>query len=241
MPKLTANTALLTAGLLAGAACAREDFASERTALVAELREASAEAERFGAPPLSERVLEAIAATPRHEFVPEALRRQAYANHPLPIGEQQTISQPYIVALMTDLAQVDAGSNVLEVGTGSGYQAAVLAALSGQVHSIEIIESLGVRARGTLERLGYDNVTVTIGDGYAGLPEFAPYDAIVVTAAPATVPEPLIEQLAIGGRLVIPVGEQGQVQILQVLTMEEDGARLQNVIAVRFVPLTRER
>ncbi|MEO0997943.1 MAG: protein-L-isoaspartate(D-aspartate) O-methyltransferase [Pseudomonadota bacterium] len=241
MPKLTANTALLTAGLIAGAACAREDFAAERAALVAELREASAQAEQFGAPPLSDRVLEVIAATPRHEFVPEGMRRQAYANRPLPIGEDQTISQPYIVALMTDLAAVDGESNVLEVGTGSGYQAAVLAALSGRVHSIEIIEPLGVRARKTLERLGYDNVSVTIGDGYAGLPEFAPYDAIVVTAAPETVPEPLIEQLAVGGRLVIPVGEQGRGQILQVLTMEEDGARVQNVIAVRFVPLTRGR
>jgi protein-L-isoaspartate(D-aspartate) O-methyltransferase len=186
-------------------------------------------------------VLQAIRTVPRHEFVPEALRDQAYANYPLPIGEGQTISQPYIVALMTDLADVGPESVVLEVGTGSGYQAAVLAEIVAHVYTIEIIEALGERATRTLERLDYGNVTVKIGDGYQGWPEHAPFDAIVVTAAPPQVPEPLLEQLKPGGRLVVPVGPQDGVQSLQVLTKSADGdISTSDVLPVRFVPFTRD-
>ncbi|NIN34436.1 MAG: protein-L-isoaspartate(D-aspartate) O-methyltransferase, partial [Gammaproteobacteria bacterium] len=155
-----------------------------------------------GSDKLDPRVVEALKRVPRHEFVPTMYRHYAYQNRPLPIGEDQTISQPYIVALMTDLARVDNDSIVLEVGTGSGYQAAVLAELVAHVYTIEIIEVLGLRAETTLNRLGYDNVTVRVGDGYNGWPEQAPFDAILVTAAPETVPQPLIDQLKPGGRMV---------------------------------------
>jgi protein-L-isoaspartate(D-aspartate) O-methyltransferase len=178
---------------------------------------------------------------PRHEFVPDEQKRYAYENRPLPIGARQTISQPYIVALMTDLADVTKEDVVLEIGTGSGYQAAVLSELAGRVYTIEIVEMLGQRAANTLERLGYDNVTARVGDGYAGWPDQAPFDVILVTAAPEEVPEPLIEQLAIGGRMVIPVGSEYAVQILKVLTKKEDGLVIvSNVIPVRFVLLTRD-
>jgi protein-L-isoaspartate(D-aspartate) O-methyltransferase len=177
---------------------------------------------------------------PRHEFVPDEQQRYADQNRPLSIGARQTISQPYIVALMTDLAELTKDDVVLEVGTGSGYQAAVLSALAGRVYTIEIVEMLGRRAASTLERLGYNNVTARVGDGYAGWPDQAPFDAILVTAAPEEVPEPLVEQLAVGGRMVIPVGPEGEVQILQVLTKSEDGLVIvSDVITVRFVPLTR--
>jgi protein-L-isoaspartate(D-aspartate) O-methyltransferase len=169
------------------------------------------------------------------------LRAAAYANRPLPIGEDQTISQPYIVALMTDLADVGPDSIVLEVGTGSGYQAAVLAEIVAHVYTIEIIDALGRRAAQTLERLGYDNVTVRIGDGYLGWPEVGPFDAIVVTAAPDAVPPPLIEQLRVGGKLVVPVGPAGRRQSLQILEKEPGGSvTVTNVLPVAFVPLTRE-
>lgn len=186
-------------------------------------------------------VMAAMRRVPRHEFVPEAYRRDAYRNHPLPIGSGQTISQPYIVALMTDLAGVSAESVVLEIGTGSGYQAAVLAEVAAHVYTIEIVEALGAGARATLERLGYGNVTVRIGDGYKGWPEHAPFDAIVVTAAPDEVPEPLIEQLAARGRLVIPVGPEYGTQSLQVLEKQADGTlTIRDVLPVRFVPITRD-
>ena len=178
---------------------------------------------------------------PRHEFVPVAYRNDAYRNHPLPIGEGQTISQPYIVALMTDLAGVGESATVLEIGTGSGYQAAVLAEIVDRVYTIEIVEVLGERARLTLDRLGYDNVHVRVGDGYKGWPEHAPFDAIIVTAAPESVPAPLIEQLAVGGKLVIPVGPQRGGQSLQVLQKQVDGeVSTVDVLPVRFVPFTRE-
>ena len=232
---------LVAAGLGLSSACGQMNFDSERQAMVEELREESRQSEQYGAPPLSEPVLEVLARVPRHEFVPEDLRRYAYENRPLPIGAQQTISQPYIVALMTDLAEVTKDDVVLEIGTGSGYQAAVLSELAGQVFTIEIIEMLGRRAADDLARLGYDNVTARIGDGYAGWPDEAPFDAILVTAAPEAIPEPLIEQLAVGGRMVIPVGAEDEVQILQVLSKEEDGLVIvHNVTAVRFVPLTRD-
>ncbi len=222
-------------------ACGQQDYAAERAALVDELRRDSRAAEEYGAPPLSDAVLASIATVPRHEFVPPAQRRYSYANHPLPIGAGQTISQPYVVALMTDLADVSKDDIVLEIGTGSGYQAAVLAEVAKHVYTIEIVEMLGLRAKSDLERLGYDNVTVRIGDGYAGWPGKAPFDAIVVTAAPDEVPQPLIDQLKVGGRMVIPVGAVNAIQVLKLLTRNADGTLEEtDIIPVRFVPLTRD-
>jgi protein-L-isoaspartate(D-aspartate) O-methyltransferase len=236
------RTSLLVTGCLAmGSACGQTDYQSQRQALIEELHDVSRLAEGYGAPPISERTLSVLGKVPRHEFVPDEQKRYAYEDRPLPIGARQTISQPYIVALMTDLAEVTKNETVLEIGTGSGYQAAVLSELAGRVYTIEIVEELGRRAASTLERLGYDNVTARIGDGYAGWPDQAPFDAILVTAAPEEVPQPLIEQLAVGGRMVIPVGAQYEVQNLQVLTKENDGKLIvSNVIPVRFVPLTRD-
>jgi protein-L-isoaspartate(D-aspartate) O-methyltransferase len=181
-------------------------------------------------------VLKAMRKVPRHLFVPENLRAEAYGDYPLPIGLGQTISQPYIVALMTELVRPKAGMKVLEVGTGSGYQAAVLGEIVGSVHTIEIVPELGRRAAGTLRELGYQNVAVSIGDGFDGRADQAPFDAIVVTAAPETIPPPLLEQLAVGGRLVIPVGSAEQE--LLVVTRTSDGYRRESVIPVRFVPMT---
>ena len=165
------------------------------------------------------------------------MRDHAYEDRPLPIGEGQTISQPYIVAAMTELLALEPGERVLEVGTGSGYQAAVLAELGADVYSIEIVEPLGRRAAEDLARLGYE-VNLRIGDGYRGWPEAAPFDAIIVTAAPEQVPPPLIEQLKVGGRLVIPVGSWSQELVL--LRKEEDGVHRERVADVRFVPMTGE-
>jgi protein-L-isoaspartate(D-aspartate) O-methyltransferase len=181
-------------------------------------------------------VLAAMRNVPRHRFVPESLRSQAYDDHPVPIGLGQTISQPYIVALMTELARPRAGMKVLEVGTGSGYQAAVLGEIVGSIDTIEILPELGRRAAETLRELGYRNVHVFIGDGFEGRPQDAPFDAIVVTAAPETIPPPLLEQLALGGRLVIPVGSAEQE--LVVVTRSAEGYRRESVIPVRFVPMT---
>jgi protein-L-isoaspartate(D-aspartate) O-methyltransferase len=193
----------------------------------------------LGKDALAEDVMSAMGRVPRHEFVPSDLRHHAYDNRPLPIGEGQTISQPYIVALMTDLLACDADATVLEVGTGSGYQAAVLAEIVRHVYTIEIVPELGERARDTLERLGYTNVTVRIGDGYLGWPEHAPFDGIIVTAAPTDVPPPLIEQLKVGGRMVIPVGEPWTGQSLMLLEKLPDGTlSRKNVLPVAFVPLT---
>jgi len=192
-----------------------------------------------GRPALSERVMAAMAKVPRHEFVPQSQRRNAYADRPLPIGSGQTISQPYIVALMSDLMEVKPGDRVLEVGTGSGYQAAVLSELAGTVYTIEIIESLGREARERLARLGYRNVVVKTGDGYQGWREHAPFDAVMVTAAPREVPQPLIDQLKPGGRLVVPVGGPFSGQSLLVVEKRPDGSvTRRTVLAVRFVPLT---
>ena len=186
-------------------------------------------------------VIEAIRNVPRHEFVPDLYKSYAYENRPLPIGSRQTISQPYIVALMTDLAEVDSNSIVLEVGTGSGYQAAVLAELVHHVYSIEILDSLAQKAQRTLFSLGYENITVRSGDGYNGWQEHAPYDAIIVTAAPEEVPQPLIEQLKPGGKIVIPVGAQSRTQYLRVITKNRSGdAEVKEILPVGFVPLTRK-
>jgi protein-L-isoaspartate(D-aspartate) O-methyltransferase len=181
-------------------------------------------------------VLAALRRVPRHEFVPAAWQSLAYADRPLPIGEGQTISQPCIVALMSELAAVGKGARVLEIGTGSGYQAAILAELGADVYSIEIVEPLARGARATLERLGYGRIHVRHGDGYRGWPEAAPFAAIVVTAAPPEVPKALLEQLAPGGRLVVPVGTGEQE--LQVHERTAAGVRVRSVAPVRFVPMT---
>ena len=188
---------------------------------------------------LDPRVLQALATVPRHEFVPKGERKYAYQNRPLPIGYGQTISQPYIVAIMTDLLLVDKDDRVLEIGTGSGYQAAVLAELVEEVYSIEIIEPLGKKARKRLKKLGYKNVDVRIGDGYYGWEEHAPYDAIVVTAAAGHIPPPLIQQLRPGGTMLIPVGSRFSVQQLVLITKDTDGkVTSRQILPVRFVPLT---
>jgi protein-L-isoaspartate(D-aspartate) O-methyltransferase len=187
---------------------------------------------------MSAAVRAALAKVERHRLVPPAQASAAYRNHPLPIGAGQTISQPYIVALSTDLLNPQPSDVVLDVGTGSGYQAAVLAEIVRQVYSIEIIESLGKTAAERLAEMGYKNVEVRIGDGYAGWPEKAPFDGIVVTAAAPRVPAALLEQLKTGGRMVIPVGGSGDIQYLKLLVKRADGGYDEKrVLPVRFVPL----
>ncbi len=194
-----------------------------------------------GDDPFGDEVLRTLGRVERHRFVPPGQARYAYENRPLPIGHGQTISQPYIVALMTDLLEPDEDDVVLEIGTGSGYQAAVLAELVDHVYSIEIIEVLATSARERLKRLGYGNVTTRLGDGYYGWEEHAPFDSIIVTAAASHVPPPLIEQLKPGGRMVIPVGAQFMTQLLLLLEKDADGKIVTRQIgAVRFVPLTGE-
>jgi len=195
-----------------------------------------------GRPPITDPlVLTAMRTVERHRFVPVEWRGQSYADAPLPIGHDQTISQPYIVALMTALAEPKPGHKVLEVGTGSGYQAAVLAEIVDHVWSIEIVEPLATRADADLKAAGYTNITVKHGDGYVGWPEHAPFDSILVTAAPDHVPQPLTKQLKVGGRLVLPVGPTSWTQELVVLTKQEDGSVERTaVMPVRFVPLTGE-
>jgi protein-L-isoaspartate(D-aspartate) O-methyltransferase len=184
------------------------------------------------------RVLAAMARVPRHEFMPMLVRRLAYGDHPVPIGHGQTISQPFIVAFMTEALNPAPADRVLEIGTGSGYQAAVLAELVAQVYTIEIVAPLGERARADLARLGYGNVLVRVGDGYEGWPEHAPFDAIIVTCSPEHVPQPLVDQLRDGGRMIIPVGEPNSGQELYLL--EKQGAKVvkRAVLPVRFVPMT---
>jgi len=185
------------------------------------------------------RVLDAMRAVPRERFIPEHARDAAYGDHPLPIGHGQTISQPYIVALMTELLRPQPHHRVLEIGTGSGYQAAVLSGLVERVYTIEIVAPLADRARSVLAELGYDNVEVRTGDGYGGWPEEAPFDGIIVTAAPDRVPQALVDQLAPGGRMVVPVGPVYAVQSLVVIEKSEDGrVSRREVAAVRFVPMT---
>jgi protein-L-isoaspartate(D-aspartate) O-methyltransferase len=183
-------------------------------------------------------VIRAMREVPRYEFVPEKLKPLAYSDGPLPIGEDQTISQPYIVAFMTEALKLHPHDKVLEIGTGSGYQAAILAEIVDSVFTIEIIESLGRSAEVRLKRLGYQNVFVRIGDGYQGWPEEAPFDAVIVTAAPDHIPQPLVDQLKIGGRLVIPVGSG--IQELVRITKTADGTKRENLLPVRFVPMTGE-
>jgi protein-L-isoaspartate(D-aspartate) O-methyltransferase len=183
-------------------------------------------------------VIQAMLNVPRHEFVPEELRDEAYNDNPIPVGLGQTISQPYIVALMTELLNPASGRKILEVGTGSGYQSAVLAETGCDLYTIEIVENLAERARLILENLGYSNITYKIGDGYQGWEEHAPFDGIIVTAAPGHVPAKLLEQLRVNGKMVIPVGDESQE--LQLVEKTETGITKKRITAVRFVPMTGE-
>ena len=230
--------ALLLACVAPAWAQGNDAYARQRQALVAELRRANPLAVQTRIDPA---VLEVLARVPRHEFVPEAQRRHAYENRPLAIGHGQTISQPYIVALMTSLVRPAPGQKILEVGTGSGYQAAVLAEAGASVYSVEIIEPLARQAAQRLRVLGYRNVQTRIGDGYYGWKEHAPYDAIVVTAAASSIPPPLIAQLKPGGRMVIPVGSSFFTQTLMLVEKRADGrVRTRQLLPVQFVPLTGE-
>jgi protein-L-isoaspartate(D-aspartate) O-methyltransferase len=216
-----------------------DPLADARRMMIEEIRDMSRETGDYVATPISERVLAVMAGVPRHRFVSEGETWSAYYNHPLSIGHGQTISQPYIVALMTDLLQLDKQYRVLEIGTGSGYQTAILAELAGEVYSIEIVEPLARQAAGLLRELGYANAEVKAGDGHAGWPEHAPFDAIIVTAAPDHVPQALIDQLKPGGRMVIPVGEGWFAQELMLITKDSDGvSHRKDILPVRFVPLT---
>ena len=216
-----------------------QDFATLRARLVAEVDSMYAETRgETGLAAMSPAVRAALGRVERHRLVPLAQQPAAYRNHPLPIGEGQTISQPYIVAVSTDLLGLKKEASVLEIGTGSGYQAAILAEVVTQVYSIEIIPSLGRAAAERLRILGYRNVEVKIGDGYAGWPEKAPFDGIVVTAAAPQVPPALVAQLKPGARMVIPVGGSGEIQYLKVIQRRADGGYDERrVLPVRFVPL----
>ena len=220
-------------------AAGAQDFAAQRARLVEEVEATYAETRtETGLAALSPRVRAALGRVERHRLVPLDQRALAYRNHPLPIGHGQTISQPYIVALSADLIAPQPGHVVLEIGTGSGYQAAILAEIVKQVYTIEIVEPLGRSAEAKLKEMGYANIEVRIGDGYLGWPEKAPFDGIVVTAAAPRVPQALIDQLKPGGRMVIPVGERWEVQQLLLVTKRADGTtERRNVLPVRFVPL----
>jgi len=228
--------------LLAFAGHAEEaDYALARAAMVDDVRFYATVARDTGEETFNEDVMQSLGAVKRHQFVPADQERAAYQNRPLPIGHGQTISQPYIVALMTDLIKPDPDDVVLEIGTGSGYQAAILAKLVQQVYSIEIIEALADESTARLERLGYDNVTTKLADGYYGWEAHAPFDAIVVTAAASHVPPPLVQQLKAGGRMIIPIGGRFMTQQLLLLEKTADNEVItRQVAAVRFVPLTGE-
>ncbi len=233
--RLLALALVLTALLAPGAARGEgpdDAFAAARHRMVEKIRSRGV---------TDTAVLAALDAVPRHLFVPEAEREKAYQDCPLPIGDGQTISQPYMVALMTSLLELRPGARVLEIGTGSGYQAAVLSRVAAEVYTMEIRKPLAERARRTLADLGYRNVHVRVGDGFQGLPDEAPFDGIIVTAAPPSVPDPLLRQLKVGGRLVIPVGSRTSLQSLLVLTKRPDGGfDRSNVMPVFFVPMTGE-
>ena len=207
------------------------DLAAQRSAMV----EQQIEARGISDPA----TLAALRTVPRHEFLPMRLRSEAYADYPLPIGHGQTISQPFIVAFMTEAIRPQPGERILEIGAGSGYQAAILAQMGAEVYTIEIVEPLAEMARQTLERLGYKNARVKSGDGFRGWPEHAPFDAIIVTCAPDKIPAPLVEQLRDGGRMIIPVGS-GMNQELVLLRKKGDKIEKQSVLPVRFVPMTGE-
>lgn len=227
-------------GMVPAACGGSPDYAEQREALIRQIeRQVVQTQDALGTDSLAPEVIAAVRAVPRHEFVPPALRAKAYANHPLPIGAGQTISQPYIVAIMSHLLEVGPGDKVYELGTGSGYQAAVLAEMGVEVYSVEIVPTLARRAQGILRRLGYENVHVRAGDGYQGWPEAAPFDGIIVTAAADHVPKPLVAQLAPDGRLVMPVGSGPWGQELAVMEKTSDGTlKRRDVLPVRFVPVT---
>jgi len=220
-----------------------QDFTAQRARMVAEIDQMYAETRaETGLPAMAPRVRAALGKVERHRLIPQDQAHLAYRNHPLPIGHSQTISQPYIVALSTDLLAAQPGHVVLEVGTGSGYQAAVLAEMVKQVYTIEIVEPLGRAAESRLAALGYKNIDIRIGDGYKGWPEKGPFDGIVVTAAAPRVPQALVDQLKPGGRMVIPIGERWEVQQLLLIVRNADGTLQQkNVLPVRFVPLVPGR
>jgi len=233
-----ANVLAITASLSLMAAIAVSQTDDRYTQLLERMVQQQIAARGVKAP----EVLRALREVPRHLFVPRVLQSRAYDDTPLPIGEGQTISQPYIVALMTELLEVKAGAKILEIGTGSGYQAAILSRLAGEVYTIEIVPSLAREAENLLKILGFANVTVRAGDGYAGWPEKAPFDRIIVTAAPPEVPPALVAQLKRGGRMVLPVGESGGDQQLLVIDkdMNSDKITERKVTAVRFVPMVRQ-
>ena len=240
-PARFATACLLLLLLCPLSACAQdpeEDFTKARENLMRRLISSSVS----GRKPVSDpAVLQAMRTVPRHEFIPKSLAPVAYEDRPLPIGLRQTISQPYIVASMTEALHLESGDIVLEVGTGSGYQAAVLAEIVKEVYSIEIVPELGEKAARLLTKLEYENVHTRIGDGYKGWPEYAPFDGIIVTAAPDHIPQPLVDQLKPGGRMIIPVGPRGRVQELRLLVKQEDGSvNTTTLDLVRFVPMTGE-
>jgi protein-L-isoaspartate(D-aspartate) O-methyltransferase len=237
---MAASLLLATTG---AQAASTTDFATERRRMMDDITALARQTrDETGRPAFDTRVMAVMDRVPRHEFVPVDQVDVAYANRPVPIGHGQTISQPYIVALMTDLARAEPGDKVLEVGTGSGYQAAVMAKLTRAVYTIEIIEPLGQQATQRLQKLGYANVQVRLGDGYHGWEEHAPYDAILVTAAASHIPPPLIRQLKPGGRMVIPVGAAFMVQQLMLIEKNPDGTvTTRQILPVAFVPLTGKR
>ena len=222
------------------AAAQEADCARERAAMVDIVR-AYARSDPKALPSgMSDKVLEAMGRTSRHQFIPDGNCAVGYMDRPLPIGHHSTISQPFIVALMTELAAVPPDGVALEIGTGSGYQAAILAQLTRKVCTVEIVQPLAVTSGLVLRELGYDNVDVRIGDGYQGWPECGPYDAIIVTAAIGEIPPPLIEQLKVGGKIVMPAGSPGEVQLLMVIDkVTPDKTTMRAVTAVRFVPFIR--
>jgi len=238
---MLATLLLLVAGsCLPDPAQADDHFRDSREQMIrlieADVRDTS---HYLGQSSLDTRVLDAMARVPRHEFVPQELADKAYQNRPLPIGYGQTISQPYIVAIMTDLLDIEPGQRVLEVGTGSGYQAAILAEIGVEVFTLEIVEPLAIEAKARLAALGYDGVTVQHGDGYYGWPDRAPFDAVIVTAAGSHIPPPLVDQLKPGGRMVIPVGSRFSTQHLMLIEKGDDGTpSVRQLLPVRFVPLT---
>jgi protein-L-isoaspartate(D-aspartate) O-methyltransferase len=225
------SSLLLVVCLFTGTACPKDDDAE-----YAQRRQSMVDKQIKARGITDERVLKAMTKVERHRFVPDAFKDQAYSDGPLPIGSGQTISQPYIVALMTELLKLDGNEKVLEVGTGSGYQAAILGELAAHVYSIEIVDTLAKTAGQLLKEHGYKNITVRSGDGYGGWPDQAPFDGIIVTCAPSDIPKPLKEQLAVGGRLVIPVGDE--YQELLVIERQDSTFETTSVIPVRFVPMT---
>jgi protein-L-isoaspartate(D-aspartate) O-methyltransferase len=219
-----------------------DDYTLPRKQMLAEIEEGLRATSRYiDKKSFDMKVMQAMDTVPRHEFVPESMRVKAYDDRPLPIGHGQTISQPYIVALMTDLLQTQPEHRVLEIGTGSGYQAAVLSQLVKQVYSIEIIEPLGLSTAQLLDRLAYKNIETRIADGYDGWPQQAPFDGIIVTAAISHIPPPLVRQLKKGGRMIIPVGSRFQTQYLTLVEKDKQGAiTTRQILPVTFVPFTGE-